>query len=1692
MPVGFNSPARNLFLLGSSGQQVVTNFFETIDKSSTTDGVFIPDEIKYIATNKKYALAGSAADSNSKSFGWLERQDYNLETGGLTTDYSNRIESTQAGVSTTLRAMELDVNDNLIVVGKTGTVPWIARYSNDGVLDWSSTTNSADVAYLDVASDSNGKYYACGRTPLTATGATDTQAFVESFDEDGNPGWGKQAYMLGREVTARAIDANDRGHVVAAGFLEDDTRDKGYIVKINTATGDVMWDRTLTNPDGDMRCTDVFVDSKDQIYVIGNDNTHGYLLKYSAEGNMIWQKKTNQSSGTLINLRVQSDGETEQTIVFGRYENNGDQAGILSKYAKDGRLVFRRMMTSSNNNSDTFSSLCLDADPSFFYFMYTDQAFDGLAGTPDRYTFGKVSSSGNGLGDFQYTEGTGTTIDYEILNEGDVIGRLSDGSVRNDTSDFIAYPFGANKLLFDDLATQVTNKRRQMDGPDSFEYSGSPAIRPADFQELNLLGDEIRTEVTTTTTTGSGEVDASSESKITSSDGLTNDRFALSVAVGDNKIVAGAYLDDYGSDSNQGSVYVYDLDGTNEVKITASDADGQEQLGFSVAVGSNRVVAGAFIETVNGGRRGAAYIFNLDGTGEVKVAPSDGVLSDRFGYSVAVGNDKVVVGSYLHDVGSNSSQGAAYIYDLDGTNEVKITASDGTASDQYGNKVAIGNNKIAVGAPNFGNGVVYLYDLDGTNEVKLTASDGSGGDRFGYAIAIADNKIVVGAYGDDDTGSSSGSVYVYDLDGTNEVKITPSDAAAGDRFGISVAIGNDKVVVGAQLADNTNGAEAGAAYVYDLDGTNEVKLIASDGAADHQFGQSVAVGGNKVVVGERAITTSGGAYVYDLGGTTTSTSTSAIWLDQSGKGNDGVVNGATHNAAGYFEFDGVDDTIETGVSAESLRDIPFTIEAWINITNYSNSEPKIFSADRSSGNLNWGLYVSTGAQLRKLGSGGDQNGNYGSIIQGSWHHVVMVHRNGPGGANALSSFDIYLDSVLKAQNVADDYDAANAFGNVIIGDTFPGRIGEVRIYKRELTADQIFQNYNATKFKFTNQLPAIAPSIGSGLVYDSSLKLDYDFGNDACIDSRGSSVGTTSDPLPSEVKVDSPSGGDLFGRTVAVGEGRIIVGDPQLFPASNGSRACIYNFDGDLVATLNPPQSDYIVDFGERVAAGSGMFAVSQNSDRVHVYDQSGNYKYSIHKPYDTYNIGFGLGLAIANSKLYIGVPYASDGGEVLVYDVFTGAYKSKITSPDADGSVDHQNDSFGFSIAIGEDKIVIGAPGQSESTDSNIQGGPTYNFYSGSAYIFGTDEVFLTKIRSDVPTSRDKFGESVAIGYNRIVVGSPEASSGMTLKKGKINIFELDGTPVDNTFAPTGGISYSEFGYQVAISEDYIFASRPKSNADTTGSVFVFNHSGQYLNQYKQQADNTDSSGNYGYGMAVGNYQFDSKLVIGNSKGPGKIYIYELNRRVFADQVRNLIDTDRTGTSQILPGTVAGATFDSGGYFSFDGTNDEITTSETNTPADAGISGLTVEVWANLSSSTVFGTDGTSWLFGEEGRYRLVYSSTAIQWACATANNAWYSTGTNVSSAATFLDGWHHIVGVYNGEKVRLVLDGTTLLESSTAISGNVSTSGNPRVSLMGTDASNVGWGKGLVGQSRVYSRGLSNTEITQNYNATRTKYGV
>ena len=139
---------------------------------------------------------------------------------------------------------------------------------------------------------------------------------------------------------------------------------------------------------------------------------------------------------------------------------------------------------------------------------------------------------------------------------------------------------------------------------------------------------------------------------------------------------------------------------------------------------------------------------------------------------------------------------------------------------------------------------------------KLAASDGAAGDQFGMSVAISGRRIVVGAFGDDEAGDQSGSAYVFSTERSGdyrESKLTAFDGAAFDAFGWSVALAGRTVVVGAPFDDDA-GDWSGSAYVYRLDrsggGYDSTKLVASRTAAHgDEFGWSVATFGPRIVIG---------------------------------------------------------------------------------------------------------------------------------------------------------------------------------------------------------------------------------------------------------------------------------------------------------------------------------------------------------------------------------------------------------------------------------------------------------------------------------------------------------------------------------------------------------------------------------------------------------------------------------------------------------------------------------------------------------------------------------------------------------------------------------------------------------------------------------------------------------------------------
>jgi hypothetical protein len=371
--------------------------------------------------------------------------------------------------------------------------------------------------------------------------------------------------------------------------------------------------------------------------------------------------------------------------------------------------------------------------------------------------------------------------------------------------------------------------------------------------------------------------------KLLAADGVAGDYFGSSVSISGDYSIVGAF----GDDDNRGSAYIFRWDGTGWVqqqKLTASDGAAGDAFSYhnrSVSISGDYVIIGAYGDDDKGSGSGSAYIFKRDGTSwseQAKLTASDGADNDCFGHSVSISGDYAIVGSQYDDDKGHDS-GSAYIFRWDGTGWVqqqKLTADDGAAGDIFGGFVSISGDYAiieAIGDDDKGtdSGSAYIFKRDGTNWVqqqKLTASDGAAGDNFGYSVSINGDKAIVGAWRDDDKGTDSGSAYIFKREGETWVeqqKLLASDGAADDCFGESVSISGGKTIVGTRNDDS----HRGSAYIFRWNGTSWVqqqKLTASDGAASDEFGCSVSISGDYVIVGawldDDRGDASGSAYIF--------------------------------------------------------------------------------------------------------------------------------------------------------------------------------------------------------------------------------------------------------------------------------------------------------------------------------------------------------------------------------------------------------------------------------------------------------------------------------------------------------------------------------------------------------------------------------------------------------------------------------------------------------------------------------------------------------------------------------------------------------------------------------------------------------------------------------------------------------------
>jgi|GEM_PF-2675551 len=333
--------------------------------------------------------------------------------------------------------------------------------------------------------------------------------------------------------------------------------------------------------------------------------------------------------------------------------------------------------------------------------------------------------------------------------------------------------------------------------------------------------------------------------------------------------------------------------------LTSGVNQANQSFGFSVAIEGDRALVGA--TTVGSTPQlGYVYLFDPVNPAAALMTPtdsfssSDQVHADRFSSSMSLSGDMAAVGASS----ATTNVGGYYLFrnldTPDSLEQIRLDLS-GSPTNKLGTAISISGNTVVTGVSSIagkvnGSGAAYLYrDVDTaigpaiTEDLRLVASDGANGDRFGTAVSMDGNTALVSA--DLATGlvADAGAAYLFrnlntapaGVDREQDVKLTASEGASGERYGTAISLSGGIALVGAYEAKGADSlTQTGAAYFYrnlDTTGAPEVteqaKLLASDGAVGHQFARAVSVSGTTAIVTARqkndgASTGVGAAYLY--------------------------------------------------------------------------------------------------------------------------------------------------------------------------------------------------------------------------------------------------------------------------------------------------------------------------------------------------------------------------------------------------------------------------------------------------------------------------------------------------------------------------------------------------------------------------------------------------------------------------------------------------------------------------------------------------------------------------------------------------------------------------------------------------------------------------------------------------------------
>jgi hypothetical protein len=779
---------------------------------------------------------------------------------------------------------------------------------------------------------------------------------------------------------------------------------------------------------------------------------------------------------------------------------------------------------------------------------------------------------------------------------------------------------------------------------------------------------------------------------------VMNGMLGQSIAVSGDVLVVGCP----GISTYTGEAYVFQRDqsvpgGWGQVQVLrASDRQTNDFFGGSVAVSGDVIVVGAHTEDGGSGDpleyTGAAYVFqrNQGGAnnwGQVAILrASDADAYSKFGESVTISGDVIVVGA----INANSTKGAAYVFErnqggVDAWGQTNILqATGGQASDQFGVSIATSGDVIVVGA-NFGDdaavdsGAAYVFQRNegGANQwdqvSMLSASDAKANDKFGGSVAVSGDVIVVGATGNNVT-TDRGAAYVFQRQqgGSNAWgqvrKLTASDAQGGDSFGGNVAVSGDVIVVGAANKD-APANNAGAAYVFQRDLVGKDRwgqaqiLMASDAQSNDNLGIAVAISGDVIVAGSPG----------EDGPSDSPSASGAAYVFQRAVNDPWRQTGETHSSE-ITAYDNFGDTVaidgDTVVVGARAADHTFTDDGAVYVfqrnqdgTGAWGEIPAILADSDPSENSNFGWQVAISGDVIVVGAIYKDNAadNDGA---------ALVFERDQGGANQWQEVAL----LAAPSGAADDYfgyDVAVSGDVIVVGAVYRDDAGT---------------------------------SSGAAYVFQR--------------DQGGTDHwGLVKTLLSSDLQA-----GDNFGRSVAISGDVIVVG--------------AHSEDGGAGDPYANAGAAYVFQRNQGGANNWGQIK------RLSAHDIQANAR-------------FGTSLGIAGDVIVVGATgYDNFTGRAYVFQRDEGGASNwgwmQTLSPDEI----RQNSLFGNSVAVSRDMIVVGAPLHSGPEEALIT-------EAGAAFVFRRNEggidiwEMTTTLRASDAQAQDDFGSDVAISRDVMVVGA-------------------------------------------------------------------------------------------------------------------------------------------------------------------------------------------------------------------------------------------------------------------------------------------------------------------------------------------------